>query len=94
MRIRFLTDADGLPHIEGHGVSEAEAIWVVYHPLERTSGREDSIVVIGRTRSGRMLKVIYAPARDGNGIIIITAYDLPAKQIKALNRRQRRRPRQ
>jgi hypothetical protein len=83
MRIRFLTDPDGWPHIAGHGVSEAEAIWVVSNPLERISGRDDSIIVIGRTRSGRILKVIYAPARDGDGIIIITAYDLPAKQIKA-----------
>lgn len=93
MRIRFLTDPDGYPHIECHDVSESEAIYVFYHPIERVSGRGNSFIVIGRTQSGRILKVIYAPSDDGDGIIIITAYDLPAKQIKALNRRKRKRPR-
>jgi hypothetical protein len=68
-------------------------IEAVARPLERIAGRDESVVLIGRTRGGRILKVIYAPARDGDGIFVITAFDLPPKQVRALNRRSKRRRR-
>jgi len=91
MRIRFHTDIDGTPHIYQHNVSEEEAIEAITRPIERIAGRDESFILIGRTRSGRVLKVIYALARDGDGIFVITAFDLPDKQVRALNRRNKRR---
>ena len=93
MRIRFHTNPDGLPHIHDHNVTEEEVVEALSRFLERVSGRDDSVIAIGRTRSGRILKIIYAPARDGDGIFVITAFDLPPKQAKALQRRLNRRRR-
>ena len=93
MDIRFYIDPDtGLPHIEAHGVDEAEAVDVVRKPVEEISGRGNSVIAIGQTRGGRWLRVIYSPDEDGNGIFVITAYDLPAKQLRALRRRLKRKP--
>jgi hypothetical protein len=95
LNVRFHTDPDGGAHIHGHKVAEFEVIEALDRPLERTTGRDDSFVAIGRTRSGRVRKIIYALARRGEGIFVITAYDLPAKQWRALQRRlkqRRRRP--
>jgi hypothetical protein len=91
MNVRFNTDADGQLHIHAHHVDVSEVLEVLARPIEQAPGRADSTVVIGRTRAGRLLKVIHAPSRDGNGIFVVTAYDLPAKQLRALNRRRRRR---
>jgi hypothetical protein len=91
LKFRFHTDPDGQPHIHAHRVDESEVLEVFNRPLERVAGRDESIVLIGRTRSGRILKIIYAIAHDGDGIFVITAYDLPEKQYRALNRRLRRR---
>ena len=93
MKVRFHLDPDGLPHIYSHGVSEAEVIEALQNRLEELPGRADSIVVIGRTRAGLVLRVIYAPSRDGEGIFVITAYTLPPKQLRALMRRLKRRHR-
>jgi hypothetical protein len=90
MNIRFNIDPDGEPHIHAHNVTAAEVREVLARPLERTAGRENTTIVIGRTRGGRVLRVIHAPSRDGNGIFIITAYDLPPKQMRAAHRRLRR----
>ncbi len=93
MRIRFHTDPDGTPHILSHNIAESEAEEALERPIERVNGSDDSVIVIGRTRSGRVLRIIYAPARDGDGIFVVTAYDLPPKQFRALNRRLKRRRR-
>ncbi len=93
MDIRFHIDPDGEPHIHAHNVSAAEVLEVLDRPLERTAGQAGTTVVIGRTRAGRVLKIIHAPSRDRKGIFIITAYDLPPRQLRALNRRLRRRHR-
>ena len=94
MAIRFHTDLNGEPHIHAHRVSEQEVIEVLARPLERVAGRDDSFITIGRTRAGRILKIIHAPTRDEDGIFIISAFDLPAKQVRALKRRLKRRRRQ
>jgi len=91
MQIRFFIDPEtGLPHIEEHGVSEAEVVDVLRKPLEEIGGRGASVIAVGQTRSGRYLRVIYSPDDDGEGIFVITAYDLPAKQLRALRRRLKR----
>jgi uncharacterized protein len=93
MNIRFHTDPDGEPHVHAHGVSEAEVIEALGRLIFQTSGRDDSTILIGRTVAGRVLKIIFTDARDGDGIFIVTAYDLPAKQLRTLRRRLKRRRR-
>jgi hypothetical protein len=94
MQIRFYIDPDtGLPHIAAHNVDEAEAADVVRKPLEEIAGRGGSVIAVGQTRAGRYLRVIYSPDDDGEGIFVITAYDLPSKQLRALRRRLKRKPR-
>ena len=91
MRIRFHTDLSGDPHIYNHNVRESEVEEALLRRIETIKGRDESFTAIGLTRSGRTLKIVYAEARDGDGIFVITAYDLPEKQRRALSRRQRRR---
>jgi hypothetical protein len=62
-------------------------------PLEQISGSDESTILIGRTAGGRVLKVRFADARDGDGIFVITAFDLPPKQLRALRRRLKRKRR-
>jgi len=93
MTLRYYIDPDtDEPHIYSHGVDEAEVEDVLRKPLEDLRGRGTSMNAIGQTRSGRYLRVIYSPDEQGDGIFVITAYDLPPRQMRALRRRLRRRP--
>jgi hypothetical protein len=92
VNIRYNVDADtGLPHIYGHGVSEAEVEEVLAHPIESRRGDRDSHVLLGKTWRGRFLRVIVSFDEDRQGCFVITAFDLRGKQLKALRRRMRRR---
>ncbi|MEA2736325.1 MAG: hypothetical protein QOE14_2776 [Humisphaera sp.] len=94
MELRFHRDSDtGLPHIYSHDVDEDEVVDVLRKPLEEIKGRRTGTIAHGQTRAGRYLKVIYVPDEGGAGIFVITAYDLPPRQVRALRRRLRRRPR-
>jgi hypothetical protein len=94
MDIRFHIDPEtGLPHILEHGVTEEEVREVLRRPGEDRAGEEDSRVAIGQTVAGRYLKVIYARDVAGDSVLVITAYDLTGKPLKAYRRRQRRKPR-
>jgi hypothetical protein len=92
MDIRFYLDPEtGQPHIFDHGVSERE-VWEVLHaPGEDRAGAEGSRVALGQTSAGRYLKVIYARDAAGDGLFVITAYELTGKTLKAFRRRQRER---
>ena len=92
MNIRYNLDADsGLPHIYNHNVSEPEVMDVLRGPLENRPGTGESRILIGRTRQGRVLRVIVKFYADGQGIFVITAYDLHGKPLKALRRRLKKR---
>jgi hypothetical protein len=52
------------------------------------------VVLVGKTWSGRFLRVIVAFDDDGQGCFVITAFDLTGKPRKALRRRMRRRGKQ
>ena len=92
MQIRLLYDDDtGLPHITGHGVNEREVEDVLNRPIENLPGRRNSRIVIGRTRAGRLLKVVCVPDEIGDGIFVVTAFDLKGKPLIAFNRRMRHR---
>ena len=93
MEVRYYIDDTGEPHIYGHDVTEREVEEVLHRPLEQTPGREGSIVALGRTRAGRYLKVIYSRDDAGDGVFVITAFDLPTKQVRALQRRLKRKDR-
>jgi hypothetical protein len=94
MELRFYHDPDSdLPHIYNHGVSEEEVEDVLRHPLEEGRSTQKSRVTIGQTRAGRYLKVISVPDAAGDGIFVVTAYDLKGKALSALRRRMRRRQR-
>jgi hypothetical protein len=91
--MRFHHDSSGDPHIWSHNVSEQEVAEALVDRLESIRGRGTSIISIGRTRAGRYLKVIYSPDDFGADIFVITAFDVPPKQIRAVKRRlKRRRP--
>jgi hypothetical protein len=91
MEIRFyLNPATGLPHVCDHGVTEAEAEWVLAHPAEDEACSEGSRQSLGQTEAGRFLRVIYVPDEEGDGVFVVTSYPLAGKQLRAFRRRQRR----
>jgi len=87
------TPETGLPHIFGHGVTEAEAEWVIRHAQEDEASERDSRQALGQTEAGRYLRVIYVPDHEGDGVFVVTAYPLAGKQLRAFRRRKRRRNR-
>jgi hypothetical protein len=94
MEIRYYRDPEtGLPHIHDHGVTEAEAEWVLGHPGEDDVCTGDSRQTLGQTADGRYLRVVYVPDAEGDGVFVVTAYPLAGRQLQAFRRRQRRRGR-
>ena len=90
--IRYYCDPDTeQPHIYQHNVGEREVEDVLRHPSENRPGGDDSRVLIGQTREGRILEVICVPDPDGVGIFVVTAYDLTGKPLAAFRRRMRKR---
>jgi len=78
------------PHINNHGVWEDEVRDVLESPGEDRPGKDGSRVAIGKTESGRCLRVIYVPDPIPASVFVITAYELTGKPLKAYRRRQRR----
>jgi len=94
MEVRYYLDPEtGLPHLYGHGVTEAEAEWILKNSGEDEPCSVGSRQALGRTSDGRFLRVIYVPDEEGDDIFVVTAYPLTGKQLKAFRRRQRRRGR-
>ena len=94
VEVRYHRDADsGLPHIYRHGVIEDEVEDVLRRPIENLPGRRNSRVVIGRTRGGRLLKIICVLDDVGMGLFVVTAFDLTGKPLQAFRRPTRRRGR-
>ena len=81
------------PHIHKHGIREEEVVDVLSNPGEDRPGREDSRVVIGKTRAGRYLRVIYVPDPEPESVFVITAYELRGKPLFAYRRRLRQKGR-
>ncbi len=91
MKIRFYIDPEtGAPHINIHGVYEEEVEDVLINPGEDRTGREDSRIAIGQTRSGRYLRVIYVPDPEPESVFVITSYEMKGKPLTAYKRRLRR----
>lgn len=93
MNIRFFIDPQtDQPHIWQHQVSEQDVEEVLANPAEDRLGKDGSRVVLGRTFSGRFLRVIYVPDPQPNSLFVITAYELTGKPLAAFKRRHRRKP--
>lgn len=92
IEIRYYHNEEtGEPHIYDHGVSEREVEEVLRNRAEDQPGSEGSRVALGQTEQGRYLRVIYAPDWSGQGLFVITAYDLTGKAPAAYRRRMRKR---
>jgi len=93
MRLRFYRDPEtDLPHIYDHGVTEEEVEDVLRRPgLNYPGGGRNSRIVVGQTRAGRYLKVVYVPDRDADSVFVVTAFELRGKALKAFRRSRRRR---
>jgi uncharacterized DUF497 family protein len=92
MQIRFYIDPETKqPHIYKHNVSESEVKEVLIKCGEDRAGSEGSRVAIGKTESGRYLRVIYVPDPDSESVFVITAYELKGKPLMAYKRRRRKR---
>ena len=91
MELRFWKDPEtDLPHIFDHGVTEEEVRQVMSRQGEESPGRDNSRIRLGQTEAGRYLQVVYVPDDVGEGIFIVTSYDLTPKAKRAFRRRQRR----
>ena len=91
MEVRYHLDPDtGQPHIYGHGVTEAEVEYVLRHPGEDRPSSEGSRHALGQTAAGRYLRVIYVPDEEGDGIFVVTAYELRGKPLQAYRKRRKR----
>jgi hypothetical protein len=77
------------PHIQKHGVDEEEVVDVLLSPGEDRPGREGSRVVLGKTRAGRYLRIIYVPDPQPESVFVITAYEIRGKPLFAYRRRLR-----
>lgn len=94
MHLRFHVDAETQqPHIYAHGVTEEEVKEVLSSKGDDFRGRNDSRNCFGQTLAGRYLKVIYVPDEIGDGVFVVTAYDLRGNELKAYRRRKRRKRR-
>ena len=83
MKVRYYRDPETeLPHIYDHGVTEAEAEWVLGHPGEDEFCSGGSRQALGQTEAGRYLRVVYVPDEEGDGVFVVTAYPLAGKQLK------------
>lgn len=92
MRVRYYLDEDtGVAHIRAHGVLESEVEDVLRRPIENRPGRSASRVIIGRTRAGRVLRVICVPDDADDGMFVVTAFELTGKPLRAFQRRCRKR---
>jgi hypothetical protein len=91
LQARFYIDpATGLPHIRNHEVSEDEVSEILEKPGEDRPGREGARIALGRTASGRYLRVIYVPDPEPDSVFVITAYDLAGKPLAAFRRRRKK----
>ena len=91
MNVHFFIDPETeSPHIYRHSVSEAEVEEVLLRSGEDRPGQEGARVAIGRTSSGRYLRVIYTLDVEADSVFIITAYELRGKPLTAYQRRIRR----
>ena len=91
MNLGFYVDSEtDAYHIIKHRVEESEVYEVFENPGEDRKADNGARKLIGHTKAGRYLRVIYVRDQVPDSYFVITAYDLPAKQIQAYRRRKRK----
>jgi hypothetical protein len=91
VKVRYYIDPETVqPHIYNHDVAESEVEEVLPQPGEDRAGIDGSRVATGRTRAGRLLRVIYVPDPESKSVFVITAYELRGKPALAYRRRRRK----
>jgi hypothetical protein len=94
MRLRFYIDPEtGAPHIYKHRISESEVEEVLASAGEDRPGRDGARIALGRTLSGRLLRVIYVPDPQPDSYFVITGFELQGKAALAYRRRRRKKQR-
>ena len=88
--IYYIDQKKGLPHIYNHNISESEVEDVLLRPGEDRHGRDGSRIVLGQTRAGRYLRVIYILDAEQESVFIITTFELTGKPLVAYKRRRRK----
>ena len=79
-----------MPHIYNHEVNEDEVVEVLEKPGEDRTGREGARIALGKTASGRYLRIIYVPDPEPDSVFVITAYELAGKPLTAFRKRRRK----
>lgn len=91
MKIRYYIDPEtDVPHIYNHGVSEGDVEDVMFNPGEDRPGKDGARVVIGQTRGGQYLRVVYVVDPEPESVFVITAFDLTGKPLSAYKRRRKK----
>ena len=73
MDIRYFIDREtGSPHMYRHGVAEDDVEDILRRPIEDRPGREGSWVAIGRTETGRYLRIVYVADPIPDSVFVIT----------------------
>ncbi len=94
MQARYDRNPDtGLPHIYGHGVTEAEVERVLRRPAKVGPSSGHSRQAIGQAKGGRDLRVMDVPDEDNAAVFVVTAYPLAGRELRAFRRRKKRRGR-
>jgi hypothetical protein len=94
MRLRFYIDPETETlHIYKHRISESEVEEVLARAGEDRPGRDGARIAIGRTLSGRLLRVIYVPDAQPDSYFVITGFELRGKAALAYRRRRRKKRR-
>jgi len=71
-------------------VNEDEVIDVLEKPGEDRAGSEGVRIALGKTGSGRYLRVVYVPDPEPDSVFVITAYELSENALAAFRRRRRK----
>jgi uncharacterized DUF497 family protein len=82
-----LWSATDVAHVARHGISPEEVEDVLFTPpLDARRGeRENTYLVLGRTRAGRRLLVVIAP-RPRNSWYVVTAPDVDRAERRRMKR--------
>jgi hypothetical protein len=59
------------------------------NPTADGDGERGTRIAVGQTDAGRWLKVVYVSESEPESVLVITAYSLRAKALKALRRRRK-----
>jgi len=63
---------------------------ILRHPGQDRPGRDKSRHAMGQTSAGRYLRVIYIPDEIGDGVFVVTAWEMRGNELRSYRRRRRR----